>query len=147
VSFVEKAQEQFDEKEAKRLEKKIRKNKFDFNDFVSQLNQIRKMGDLKSLINMIPGMSKMTKGLDIDDTAFNKVEAIIFSMTPQERSNPELLNMSRKRRIAKGCGHNIHEINQFIKQFDQMRKMMHRLSTGKGMGNMMGGMGGNMRRR
>ena len=141
VSFVEKAQEQFDEKEAKRLEKKIRKNKFDFNDFLSQLSQIRKMGDLKSLMNMIPGMGKLTKNLDIDDTAFNKVEAIIFSMTPQERANPEILNMSRKRRIAKGCGHNIHEINMFIKQFDQMRKMMHRISKGKGLGNMMGGGG------
>jgi len=141
VSFVEKAQEQFDEKEAKRLEKKIKKNKFDFNDFLSQLNQIRKMGDLKSLINMIPGMSKMTKNLDIDDTAFNKVEAIIFSMTPEERGNPQVLNMSRKRRIANGCGHTIHEINMFIKQFDQMRKMMHRMSKGKGMQNMMKGGG------
>ena len=142
VSFVEKAQEQFDEKEAKRLEKKIKKNKFDFNDFVSQLNQIRKMGDLKSLINMIPGMSKMTKGLDIDDKAFNKVEAIIRSMTPHERDNPEVLNMSRKRRIAAGCGHSIHEINQFIKQFDQMRKLMHKMSKGqgmRGMENMFGG--------
>jgi len=140
VSFVEKAQEQFDEKEAKVLEKKIRKNKFDFNDFLSQLNQIRKMGDLKSLINMIPGMKKMTKNLDIDDSAFGKVESIILSMTPKERGNPELLNMSRKRRIAKGCGRNIHEINLFIKQFDQMKKMMHMMSKGKGMGNMMGGM-------
>ena len=142
VSFVEKAQEQFDEAEAKRLEKKIRKNKFDFNDFLSQLNQIRKMGDVKSLINMIPGMSKMTKGLDIDDTAFQKVEAIILSMTPHERNNPEVLNMSRKRRISMGCGHNIHEINMFIKQFDQMRKMMHQISKGKGMPGMpgMGGM-------
>ena len=142
TSFVEKAQEQFDEKEAKRIEKKIKKNKFDFNDFVGQLNQIRKMGDIKSLMNMIPGMSKMTKNLDIDDKAFNKVEAIIQSMTPHERANPEVLNMSRKRRIALGCGHNIHEINQFIKQFDQMRKMMHKMSTGKGMGNLMGGMPG-----
>jgi len=139
VSFVEKAQEQFDEKEAARIEKKIKKNKFDFNDFLGQLNQIKKMGDLKSLINMIPGMSKMTKNLDIDDKAFNKVEAIIQSMTPQERGNPELLNMSRKRRIANGCGHNIHEINMFIKQFDQMRKMMHKMSKGKGMqGNICG---------
>ena len=145
VSFVEKAQEQFDEKEAKRLEKKIKKNKFDFNDFLSQLNQIRKMGDLKSLMNMIPGMSKMTKGLDIDDSAFAKVESIIFSMTPEERSRPEVLNMSRKRRIANGSGKNIHEINQFIKQFDQMRKMMHKMSTGKGMANMMKGMPKNMR--
>ena len=138
VSFVEKAQEQFDEKEAKRLEKKIKKNKFDFNDFQSQLKQIKKMGDIKSLINMIPGMSKMTKNLDIDDKAFNKVEAIIQSMTLEERARPELLNMSRKRRIAKGCGHNIHEINMFIKQFDQMRKMMHMMSKGK-FNNVMGG--------
>jgi len=139
VSFVEKAQEQFDEKEAKRLEKKIKKNKFDFNDFLGQLNQIRKMGDIKSLMNMIPGMSKMTKNIDIDDSAFGKVESIILSMTPHERSHPEVLNMSRKRRIAKGCGRNIHEINMFIKQFDQMKKMMHMMSKGKGMGNMMGG--------
>ncbi|MEL6989001.1 MAG: signal recognition particle protein, partial [Bacteroidota bacterium] len=142
VSFVEKAQEQFDEKEAKRLEKKIRKNKFDFNDFLSQLKQIQKMGDIKSLMGMIPGMGKMMKDVDIDNTAFNKVEAIILSMTPEERARPELLNMSRKMRIAKGCGHNVHEINMFIKQFDQMRKMMHRISKGKGMGNMMGGLPG-----
>lgn len=142
VSFVEKAQEQFDEKEAKRLEKKIKKNKFDFNDFLGQLNQIRKMGDLKSLMGMIPGMSKMTKNLDIDDSAFSKVESIIQSMTPTERSQPELLNMSRKRRIASGCGRNIHEINMFIKQFDQMRKMMHMMSKGKGMERMMQGMKG-----
>lgn len=139
VSFVERAQEQFDEVEAKRLEKKIRKNKFDFNDFLSQLAQIRKMGDLKSLMNMIPGMSKMTKNLDIDNSAFNKVEAIIFSMTPQERSNPEVLNISRKKRIALGCGQTIDDINRFIKQFDQMRKMMHKLSKSPGMAGMMGG--------
>lgn len=142
VSFVEKAQEQFDEKEAKKLEKKIKRNKFDFNDFLGQLNQIRKMGDIKSLIGMIPGMSKMTKNLDIDDSAFGKVESIILSMTPDERGNPELLNMSRKRRIAKGCGRNIHEINMFIKQFDQMKKMMHMMSKGKGMERMMKGMPG-----
>ncbi|MEL6639128.1 MAG: signal recognition particle protein [Bacteroidota bacterium] len=147
VSFVEKAQDQFDEKEAKRLETRIRKNKFDFNDFHSQLNQIRKMGDLKSLINMIPGMSKMTKGLEIDNSAFKKVEAIIQSMTPQERGNPELLNMSRKRRIARGCGQNIHEINMFIKQFDQMRKMMHKMSKGGNMNQMMGNLGGGGGRR
>ncbi len=141
VSFVEKAQEQFDEKEAKRLEKKIKKNKFDFNDFQSQLKQIKKMGDIKSLLGMIPGMGKMTKNLDIDDKAFNKVEAIIQSMTPEERSKPELLNMSRKRRIASGCGHNIHEINMFIKQFNQMRKMMHMMSKGK-FKDAMGGMPG-----
>ncbi len=144
VSFVEKAQEQFDEKEAKRLEKKIRKNKFDFNDFLGQLNQIRKMGDLKSLMGMIPGVNKMTKNLDIDDSAFSKVESIILSMTPQERGNPEVLNMSRKKRIAGGCGRNLHEINMFIKQFDQMRKMMNMMSKGKmkGMESLMQGMPG-----
>lgn len=141
VSFVEKAQEQFDEKEAKRLEKKIKKNKFDFNDFLGQLAQIKKMGDIKSLMNMIPGMSKMTKNLDIDENAFSKVESIIQSMTPKERANPEVLNMSRKKRIALGCGRDLHEINMFIKQFDQMRKMMHMMSKGK-MKNMMGGMPG-----
>lgn len=141
VSFVEKAQEQFDDEEAKRIEKKIKKNKFDFNDFLSQLNQIKKMGDIKSLMNMIPGMSKMTRNLDIDDTAFAKVESIIQSMTPKERDNPELLNMSRKRRIANGCGRDIHEINLFIKQFDQMRKMMHTMSKGKGMEQLMKGGG------
>ena len=142
VSFVEKAQEQFDEAEAARIEKKIKRNKFDFNDFLSQINQIKKMGDIKSLINMIPGMSKMTANLDIDEKAFGKVECIIQSMTPQERGNPELLNPSRKRRIAKGAGKDINEINMFIKQFDQMRGMMHNMSTGKGMGNMgMPGMG------
>lgn len=137
VSFVERAQEQFDEKEAQRLEKKIKKNKFDFDDFLTQMAQIKKMGDLKSLIGMIPGMSKMTKNLDIDESAFAKVESIIFSMTPQERSNPELLNMSRKKRISLGCGRDIHEINMFIKQFDQMRKLMHMMSKGKGLQNMM----------
>ncbi len=146
VSLVEKAQEQFDEKEAARLEKKIRKNKFDFNDFLSQLNQIRKMGDIKSLLGMIPGMSKAVRDLDIDDSAFGKVESIIFSMTPKERSNPEILNMSRKQRIAKGCGKKIHEINMFIKQFDQMRKMMHKMSKGQmaGMGTGGSGMAGKM---
>jgi len=146
VSFVEKAQEQFDEKEAKRLEKKIKKNKFDFNDFLGQIAQIRKMGDLKSLMNMIPGMGKAVKDLDIDNSAFNKVEAIIFSMTPQERENPDLMNMSRKRRIAKGCGQDVHEINAFLKQFNQMRKMMRKMSQMPGMGGNMqmpaGGMGG-----
>ncbi|MBP6238629.1 MAG: signal recognition particle protein [Saprospiraceae bacterium] len=140
VSFVEKAQEQFDEKEAERLEKKIRKNKFDFNDFLGQLNQIKRMGDVKSLMNMIPGMSKLTKDINIDDKAFGKVEAIILSMTPKERGNPELLNMSRKKRIADGSGKSIHEINMFIKQFDQMRKMMQMMSKGKGMDKFMQGM-------
>ncbi|MBK8566350.1 MAG: signal recognition particle protein [Saprospiraceae bacterium] len=128
VSLVEKAQEQFDEVEAKRLEKKIMKNKFDFDDFLSQIKQIKKMGDMKSLLNMIPGVSKALKDVEIDDKALGKVEAIIFSMTPQERGNPELLNMSRKKRIAKGCGQDLNQINLFIKQFDQMRKMMHQMT-------------------
>lgn len=143
VSFVEKAQEQFDEKEAQRLEKKIRKNKFDFNDFLSQIAQIRKMGDFKSLMSMIPGMAKITKNLEIDDNAFNKVESIIFSMTPEERDNPDIIlkNISRKKRVAKGCGQTIHDINMFFKQFDQMRKMMHKASKSPGFG-MPGGMPG-----
>ena len=137
VSFVEKAQDQFDEVEAKRLEKKIKRNKFDYNDFLAQVNQIKKMGDLKSLMGMIPGMGKALKNVDLDDSAFSKVESIIFSMTPEEKGKPELLNMSRKRRIANGCGHNIHEINMFVKQFEQMRKMMTQMSKGKGMDQMM----------
>lgn len=128
VSLVEKAQEQFDEEEAKRLEKKIRKNKFDFNDFLSQIKQIRRMGDMKSLVSMIPGIGKQLKDVDFDDKALNKVEAIIFSMTPEERQRPELLNMSRKKRIAKGCGQDLNQINLFIRQFDQMRKMMNKMS-------------------
>jgi signal recognition particle subunit SRP54 len=140
VSLVEKAQEQFDEKEAERLEKKIKKNKFDFNDFLGQMNQIKKMGDLKSLMGMIPGMAKLTKDINIDDKAFSRIEAIIRSMTPKERANPELLNMSRKKRIALGSGKNIHEVNMFIKQFDQMKNMMHMMSKGKGMDKLMGGM-------
>ena len=142
VSFVEKAQEQFDEKEAKRLEQKFKKNKFDFNDFLSQLGQIRKMGDMKSLMGMIPGMGKALKNVDIDDNAFVKVESIIYSMTPHERGAPDVLNMSRKKRIANGSGYSIHEINAFVKQFEQMRKMMHKLSTGKGMDAMMKQFGG-----
>lgn len=145
ISFVERAQDQFDEVEAKRLEKKIKKNKFDFNDFLGQLAQLRKMGDIKSLLNMIPGMSKMTKDLDIDDSAFSKVEAIIFSMTPQERANPELLNMNRKKRIAGGCGQGMEDVNRFIKQFDQMRSMMHKMSKNPAM--MGGAPSGKMRRR
>lgn len=131
VSLVEKAQSEFDEKEAKKIEAKIKKNKFDFNDFLVQLNQIKKMGDIKSLMGMIPGMSKLTKDLDIDNSAFAKVEAIIHSMTLEERGNPDLLNMSRKNRIARGCGKSIHEVNQFIKQFEQMKKMMHSMSKGQ----------------
>ncbi|MCP4438625.1 MAG: signal recognition particle protein [Aureispira sp.] len=134
VSLVEKAQEQFDEKEAKRLEGKIRKNKFDFNDFLVQLGHIKKMGNIKSLIGMIPGMGKMAKNLDIDDKAFSKIEAIILSMTPVERKNPALLNGSRKKRIARGSGNKLEEVNQFMRQFEQMRKMMFQMSKMQGKG-------------
>lgn len=134
VSLVEKAQEQFDEEEAKRLEKKIMKNKFDFNDFLSQIKQIRRMGDMKSLMAMIPGLGKALKDVDIDDRALNRVEAIIFSMTPEERAKPELLNMSRKKRLAKGAGQDLNQINLFIKQFDQMRDMMFKMTKMPGFG-------------
>ncbi|MAT54829.1 MAG: signal recognition particle protein [Saprospirales bacterium] len=134
VSLVEKAQEQFDEEEAKRLEKKIRKNKFDFNDFLSQMRQIKKMGDMKSLISMIPGMSKALKDVEIDERRLAHIEAMIYSMTPKERENPEVLNMSRKKRIARGAGVSLDQVNMFIKQFDQMRKMMHKLTKTPGFG-------------
>lgn len=133
ISFVERAQDQFDEEEAKRLEKKIKKNKFDFNDFLGQLNQLKKMGDIKSLLNMIPGMKKMMKDVDIDNSAFSKVEAIIQSMTPQERAEPKLMTLSRKKRIARGCGQSMDDVNRFIKQFDQMSKMMHSMSKNPAM--------------
>lgn len=143
VSFVERAQEQFDEEEAKRLEKKIKKNQLDFNDFLGQIHTIKRMGDVKSLVGMIPGMSSAMKDVDIDEKAFSKVESIIQSMTPQERSNPDLLNLSRKKRIARGCGRDINDINLFIRQFEQMRKMMHKLSKMPMSGAMMPpGMGG-----
>ncbi|MBB4080996.1 signal recognition particle subunit SRP54 [Lewinella aquimaris] len=146
ISFVERAQDQFDEEEAKRLEKKIKKNKFDFNDFLSQLAQLKKMGDMKSLLNMIPGMSKAMKNIDIDDSAFGRVEAIIYSMTPQERADPALLNMSRKKRIALGCGQSMEDVNRFIKQFDGMRKMMHKMSNNPMMAQMAGNFKGGKRR-
>ena len=136
VSLVERAQEQYDEEEAKRLQKKIAKNQFDFNDFISQIQQIKKMGNLKDLASMIPGVGKAIKDIDIDDNAFKSVEAIIYSMTPKERSNPELLNGSRSQRIAKGSGTSIQEVNRLIKQFDQTRKMMKMVAGGK-MGKMM----------
>jgi signal recognition particle subunit SRP54 len=145
VSFVERAQEQFDEEEAKRVEAKIKKNRFDFNDFVTQLNQIKKMGDIRSLINMIPGASKALKDMPIDDKAFGRVESIIQSMTPKERKNPDLLNHSRRSRIAKGCGRKLDEINAFIKQFNEMRDMMFKMSNGA-MPGMPGNMGGGMPR-
>ncbi|HNE49711.1 MAG TPA: signal recognition particle protein [Chitinophagales bacterium] len=133
VSFVEKAQEQFDEKEAQRLHKKIAKNQFDFEDFLQQINQIRKMGNIKDLLGMIPGVGKAVKDIDIDDNAFKKIEAIIFSMTPEERRNPDLINGKRRERLAKGSGNTIQEVNAFIKQFDQMKVMMKRMQS-MGMG-------------
>ena len=141
VSLVERAQEQFDEEEAKRLQKKIQKNKFDFNDFLKQIEQIKKMGNLKDLASMIPGVGKAVKDLDIDDNAFKGVEAIIKSMTPKERTTPEIINTSRRQRIAKGSGTDIQEVNRLMKQFDQTRKMM-KMVTGNGMANMMNRMKG-----
>ena len=131
VSLVERAQEQFDEEEAKRLEKKIRKNKFDFDDFMGQIQQIKKMGNIKDLASMIPGVGKALKDVDIDDNAFKGIEAIIQSMTPKERQNPDIINQSRKLRIAKGSGTKIEEVNRLLKQFDQTRKVM-RMMTGAG---------------
>ena len=132
VSLVERAQMQFDEEEAKRLEKKIRKNKFDFDDFFGQIQQIKKMGNIKDLASMIPGVGKAIKDLDIDDNAFKGIEAIIQSMTPKERANPDIINQSRRLRIAKGSGTKIEDVNRLMKQFDQTRKMMRMVS---GMGN------------
>ena len=136
VSLVERDQEQFDEEEAKRLQKKIQKNKFDFNDFLKQIEQIKKMGNIKDLASMIPGVGKAIKDIDIDNNAFNGIEAVIRSMTPKERTNPEVLNQSRKLRIAKGSGTSIQEVNRLVKQFDQTRKMM-KMVTGSGMKQMM----------
>ncbi|MBP1616689.1 MAG: signal recognition protein [Bacteroidetes bacterium] len=124
VSLVERAQEQYDEDEARRLQKKIAKNQFDFNDFLSQINQIKKMGNIKDLAAMIPGVGKAIKDIDIDDDAFKGIEAIIYSMTPKERSNPEIINGSRRQRIATGSGTSIQEVNKLMKQFDDTRKMM-----------------------
>lgn len=136
VSLVERAQEQFDEKEALKLQRKIQKNQFDFNDFLAQIQQIKKMGNLKDLASMIPGVGKALKDVEIDDNAFKGIEAIILSMTPKERQHPEVLNQSRKNRIAKGSGTTIQEINRLVKQFDQTRKMM-KMVTGSKMGRMM----------
>ena len=127
---------QFDEKEAKKLEQKIKKNKFDFNDFMNQIQQIKKMGNIKDLAAMIPGVGKAIKDIDIDDNAFKSIEAIIQSMTPKERTNPEIINQSRRVRIAKGSGTNIQEVNKLLKQFDQMRKMM-KMMTGMSNSKMM----------
>ena len=135
VSLVEKAQEQFDAEEAKKLQKKIAKNQFNFNDFLSQIQQIKKMGNIKDLASMIPGVGKSLKDVDIDDDAFKGVEAIIYSMTPEERENPELINGSRRKRIASGSGTTIQDVNRLLKQFDESKKMMRMLSKG---GKMMG---------
>ena len=136
VSLVERAQEQYDEEEAKRLQKKIQKNQFDFNAFLTQIHQIKKMGNLKELASMIPGVGKAIKDIDIDDNAFKSIEAIIYSMTPEERTHPEILNGTRRTRIAKGSGTSIQEVNRLLKQFDQTRKMM-KMVTGSKMAGMM----------
>lgn len=135
VSLVERAQEQFDEKQARELEKKLKKNKFDYNDFLAQIGQIKKMGNMKDLVSMIPGVGKALKDVDIDDNAFKSIEAIIYSMTPKERSNPDIINQSRRLRIAKGSGTTIQDVNRLMKQFDQMRKMM-KMVAGGGAGRM-----------
>ena len=129
VSFVDRMQQQYDEEEAKRLQKKLAKNQFDYNDFLAQIAQIKKMGNLKDLASMIPGVGKAIKDIDIDDNAFKSVEAIIHSMTPYERSHPEVLNGSRRQRISAGSGTSIQEVNRLVKQFEQTRKMMHQVST------------------
>ncbi len=141
ISFVERAQHQFDEKKSKELERKIAKNEFDFNDFLQQLNQIKKMGNIKDLLGMIPGMGKAMKDIDISDDAFNKVEAIIHSMTPAERAQPELMNGNRRKRLADGSGNSIQEVNQFLKQFEEMRKMMKKMQKSGAAGKMMKGFG------
>ncbi len=142
VSLVERAQEQFDEEEARKLQKKIMKDQFDFNDFLAQLQQIKKMGNMKDLMGMIPGMGKAMKDVDIQDDAFKHVEAIIQSMTPKERSNPALLNNSRRLRLANGSGTNLQEVNKLIKQFEDMKKMMKMMSNPRNMANMMSQMKG-----
>ena len=143
VSLVERAQEQFDAEQARQLQKKLAKNQFSFDDFLSQIQQIKKMGNLKDLAAMIPGMGKALKNIDIEDDAFKHIEAIIYSMTPAEREDPALLNGTRRKRIADGSGTNIQEVNRLIKQFDETRKMMRMVSGGKNLRGMMG----NMRRR
>ncbi|MBR7134179.1 MAG: signal recognition particle protein [Bacteroidaceae bacterium] len=139
VSLVERAQEQFDEEEAKKLQRKLARNQFDFNDFLTQIEQIKKMGNIKDLMAMIPGVGKAVKDLDIDDNAFKSVEAIIHSMTPAERANPDIINNSRRERIARGSGTTLQEVNRLMKQFEQIRKTMKSVAGGK-FGKMMPGM-------
>jgi len=140
VSLVEKAQEQYDEEEARKLHKKLAKNTFNFNDFLKQINQIKKMGDLKDMVSMIPGMGKAVKNLDLDDDAFKHIEAIIYSMTNAEREDPALINGSRRKRIADGSGTSIQEVNRLLKQFTETRKMMRMVSQGKNIQHVMQGM-------
>ena len=142
VTLVEKAQEQFDVEEARKLQKKIAKNQFDFNDFIAQIEQIKKMGNIKDLAGMIPGVGKAIKNIDIDDNAFKSIEAIIKSMTPKERTQPDVINGSRRKRIAEGSGTNIQEVNKLLKQFDETRKMMKMMSNGNKMSQMMNAMKG-----
>ncbi len=141
VSLVERAQEQFDADEARKLQKKIAKNQFNFNDFISQIQQIKKMGNIKELAAMIPGVGKALKNLDIDDDAFKGIEAIIYSMTPLEREQPNVLNGSRRKRIAQGSGTSIQEVNKLLKQFDETRKLMKMMQSNRNLGRMMGAMG------
>ena len=136
ISLVERAQQAFDEDEAKRINAKMRKNQFYFDDFLSQLQQIKKMGNVKDLLCMIPGMGKMIKDLDIDNDSFKPIEAIISSMTPKERSRPDIIDGSRKKRIAAGSGTNITQVNNLLKQFDEMRKMMKKMNTMQASGKM-----------
>ena len=131
VSLVERAQEQFDEEQAKKLQRKLARNQFDFNDFLAQIEQIKKMGNIKDLLGMIPGVGKAVKDMDIDDNAFKSVEAIIRSMTPKERANPDIINNSRKERIARGSGTTMQEVNRLMKQFEQIRKTMKTVAGGK----------------
>jgi signal recognition particle subunit SRP54 len=137
VSLVERAQEQFDEEEAKKLQRKIKKNQFDFNDFRDQINQVKKMGSMKDIVGMIPGMKKAMKNDEVDENAFVPILAIIDSMTPQERSNPDLINPIRRKRLAKGSGNDIQEVNKLMKQFQQTKKMMKMMSNKQNMMNMM----------
>jgi len=146
VSFVERAQEQFDEKVAKRMNKRLAKNQFDFEDFLENIHQMKKMGSMKDIMGMIPGMNKVSQSMDVDDDAFKGIEAIIYSMTPYERRNPNALNVSRKARIAKGSGTNVDEVNKLLKQYEQMRKMMKMINKGgmKQFGSLLGGLKGGM---
>ena len=145
VSFVEKAQEQYDEEKSAELQRKIRKNQFDFEDFLQQLKQIKKMGNMKDLLGMIPGIGKQIKDMDIDEKQFAKLEAMILSMTPEERGNPDIMTGTRRQRIAGGSGSTIQDVNQFMKQFEEMRKMMKMMNkmgggakAARALGGMMG---------